>query len=959
MSLQTRLAALITAIGADIKAIQTDSRWTNARAPTGAAGGDLGSTYPNPTVVKSNSDFTVGNRLLIPTPGAVAGILLGGDANLYRASADTLATDDKLSIGSALLLYPATFGILSISTPGTNPLLRNFLVSGDANATFTLLGDGTMRWGVGGATAYDVNLYRYAADQLRTDDLLWAQSLWLHGAQGQVSLRSQNSITNTVLAARLVADTVDRIMLHADGKLEWGPGGSAALDTNLYRVSAGKLRTDGALEVAGTTLLNGVVDVNSMLRAWTQLVLPTAGDTGGVLLGGDALLYRASASLAAIDRMLRIFDRVVPESGLDIIGLGPRFADATRYAALRWGDGTGRTLEFAPRDGANAGVPFLVIYDNGLMDFRVGPTTQFLRNASSGATYPQFVVRGDGRIVWGDGTALGDTNLYRSAADYLRTDDNFMVGASLFVSGVPVSVSWRGTWAAATYYYADDVALYSNKLYRRKSGGQTAGAPDTDTTNWDALTATGGGGGATEVYIGDVQPTRTTELIWIDTDEAGPATLNVTMDTWHPVGAAGEPVFQNSWVNYAAGQVAQFRKYPDGKVKLQGYIKGGATGTVVFTLPVGYRPPDQVGFSGYCSGGACLVTVNPDGTVQVTTVTGAIATLTSLDAVEFDTESVLQTVSAAAQPMDTWHQVGAAGEPAFAALWANFNASNDGMVGFRKNPDGKVQIKGIAQISAGGGTTVFTLPVGYRPVRPWRFCVAGMGGPTYFVVNVDGTVTQQNVTGYYSLTANAWYDLSVIEFDTESVISYPTAVINTPPIATSLPASPADGQEVYYLADATNGVIWHLRYRAGSSSAYKWEFLGGSPLESYSAANAQTVGAGSLWSAQLSDGTGIIQVALPLAGDYLAEWNGMTGRSGAGTSQPGIGVWRPNAGEPNTPSNGYIVVSSTGNGAVYDVSGRSKLVGCTVGMASMVYLYTALIEIFYQRRLTITPVRVG
>lgn len=44
---------------------------------------------------------------------------------------------------------------------------------------------------------------------------------------------------------------------------------------------------------------------------------------------------------------------------------------------------------------------------------------------------------------------------------------------------------------------------------------------------------------------------------------------------------------------------------------------------------------------------------------------------------------------------------------------------------------------------------------------------------------------------------------------------------------TALPANPVDGQQIYYAADATNGVIWHLRYRSSSSSSYKWEFVGG------------------------------------------------------------------------------------------------------------------------------------
>lgn len=56
--------------------------------------------------------------------------------------------------------------------------------------------------------------------------------------------------------------------------------------------------------------------------------------------------------------------------------------------------------------------------------------------------------------------------------------------------------------------------------------------------------------------------------------------------------------------------------------------------------------------------------------------------------------------------------------------------------------------------------------------------------------------------------------------------------VDTHPIAvvSALPASPIDGQECYYLADSAKGIVWHLKYRAASSSAYKWEYVGGPPL---------------------------------------------------------------------------------------------------------------------------------
>jgi len=50
-------------------------------------------------------------------------------------------------------------------------------------------------------------------------------------------------------------------------------------------------------------------------------------------------------------------------------------------------------------------------------------------------TANRFTVGGDGRIWWGSGAATLDTNLYRSAANTLKTDDSFAVGTNLTVAG--------------------------------------------------------------------------------------------------------------------------------------------------------------------------------------------------------------------------------------------------------------------------------------------------------------------------------------------------------------------------------------------------------------------------------------------------------------------------------------------------------------------------------------------
>lgn len=79
----------------------------------------------------------------------------------------------------------------------------------------------------------------------------------------------------------------------------------------------------------------------------------------------------------------------------------------------------------------------------------------------------------------------------------------------------------------------------------------------------------------------------------------------------------------------------------------------------------------------------------------------------------------------------------------------------------------------------------------------------------------------------------------------------------------ALPSSPKDSDEIYFIADSSNGVLWHLRYNAGSGSSYKWESVGSPPLISSVATDESTASA--TYAALATAGPSVV---LPLAGDY-------------------------------------------------------------------------------------------
>lgn len=171
---------------------------------TGAADGSLlryeatGSQWNDTSTLL----FTDAGQLQVTTTGASAGILLGGDANLYRAAADALATDAEFrAVGENIF---AQFGAAQAVTIGN---------VGPSGESAILLG-----------SSGDTSLFRGGANLLRTnDDFQVGTAAIIAGTTGQLTITTAGSTGGIVLGN----------------------------DTNLYRSAANVLKTDDSLDVAG------------------------------------------------------------------------------------------------------------------------------------------------------------------------------------------------------------------------------------------------------------------------------------------------------------------------------------------------------------------------------------------------------------------------------------------------------------------------------------------------------------------------------------------------------------------------------------------------------------------------------------------------------------------------------------------------------------------------------------
>lgn len=174
---------------------------------------------------------------------------------------------------------------------------------------------------------------------------------------------------------------------------------------------------------------------------------------------------------------------------------------------------------------------------------------------------------------------------------------------------------------------------------------------------------------------------------------------------------------------------------------------------------------------------------------------------------------------------------------------------------------------------------------------------------------------------------------------------------------TSLPTSPLDGEIINYVADATNGVVWRLKYRAASASAYKWEFIGGSPLNSeFLAVWGSWEGTSSLYFTDLATvGPSFI---VPLAGDYDCSFSVQVRST---TSSANVRVWVTGDSTSLDWTNGDSLHAAS-NPSYSTLNSTRRRTGVAAG-ATIKLQYAVsnvgVTEVFYNRRLRINPVRVG
>jgi len=350
-------------------------------------------------------------------------------------------------------------------------------VSGETNPK-AKLSDNRLEFGAGGASALDVNLYRSGADILKTDDTFDALALRIGGTTVLTSGRVLQNVTAdagiitsgvfasaripwTAIAASIIPNTeflydigskakpwmyeyLYQLNINTDinqtypvarlssSGLEFGAGGASALDVRLYRSAADVLKTPDAfqclsLAIGTTTVIDSSRNILNILALTMTGVFTNTG-TGDRVSIGDT------------NKKAGIWVGGTAQGGADPYRVCFRSIDAVTDVILNVG-----------------GTDFLTCSQDGKI---------YLRKPT--AVLDDMTITNGKKIQW------SDVNLYRSAADVLKTDDRvkFAAGPDDFDTYgdllLAAGATWnppRGFWVIITTSDGQKLQVYTVAWY--------------------------------------------------------------------------------------------------------------------------------------------------------------------------------------------------------------------------------------------------------------------------------------------------------------------------------------------------------------------------------------------------------------------------------------------------------------------------------------------------------------
>lgn len=403
--------------------------------------------------------FTVGGSITV-TPNIfvrndTAHIYFGlsDDTYLFRASANVL------QVSGTLLTGKTTVGFVTGGELGNTGYLRltrsavalsafQIGVNADANSRLQIDSNGKIEWGPGGATAVDTSLYRSGVGTLTIPGSLIVA--------GSLSTSSSGVYYNPATATGYPLTSIKQgdanawFSIRYDGYMSWGAGGASATDTGLYRSAAYTLRVSEVLEV------NQNLNIGLLNNAFLGLKQNNATIYFGV--SSDTTLYRSAAAQLKTDGGFTAGGPYYMTGSPGGQGGGVRYLGGAG-GATSWymNAATGGNIYLAIGETTVATVgttvfqlsqPLNFLGDTNLYRYAANwlatsgriwvgwgtaPGASDVALVASGDGWPRISMNNNGILYFGPGTAGTDTSLYRSAAGMLKTDGIFRVAQHLYV----------------------------------------------------------------------------------------------------------------------------------------------------------------------------------------------------------------------------------------------------------------------------------------------------------------------------------------------------------------------------------------------------------------------------------------------------------------------------------------------------------------------------------------------